>query len=70
MTELHPVMNNTKWRELRAAMDAIEVATTYRVMNINGYYSEADTEWFYHFEAGGYDATPPAAKQPNGQGFA
>jgi hypothetical protein len=55
MTELHPVMNNTKWRELRAAMYAIEPATTYRTMSINGYYSIADSEWFYHFQQGGYD---------------
>jgi hypothetical protein len=55
MTELHPVMNNTKWRELRAAMHAIEPATTYRIMSINGYYGRADAEWFYHFQEGGYD---------------
>jgi hypothetical protein len=24
-------------------------------MSINGYYSAADSEWFYHFQAGGYD---------------
>ncbi len=55
MTELHPVMNNTKWRELRAAMYAIDAVTTYRVMNINGHYSRKDAEWFYHVQAGGYD---------------
>jgi hypothetical protein len=55
MTELHPVMNNIKWRELRAAMYAIEAATMYRTMSINGYYSKADSEWFYHFQEGGYD---------------
>ena len=55
MTELHPVMNNTKWREFRAAMLAIEPATTYRTMSIYGYYSRADAGWFYHFQEGGYD---------------
>jgi hypothetical protein len=55
MAELHPVMNNTKWRELRGAMYAIESATTYRIMRINGYYSDPDAEWFYHFQEGGYD---------------
>jgi hypothetical protein len=55
MTELHPVMNNTKWRELRAAMYAIKPAPTYRTMFTNDYYSRVDSEWFYHFQEGGYD---------------
>ena len=55
MAELHPVMNNTKWREMRGAMYAIEPVTTYRIMRINGYYSDPDAEWFYHFQEGGYD---------------
>ena len=55
MTELHPVMNNTKWRELRAAMYAIRPAAKYRSMYINGHYSAVDSEWFYHFREGGYD---------------
>ena len=55
MSELHPVMNNTKWRELRDAMYAIESTTTYRIKRINGYYSDPDAEWFYHFQEGGYD---------------
>jgi hypothetical protein len=42
MAELHPVMNNTKWRELRVAIYAIGSRTTYRIMRINGYYSDPD----------------------------
>ncbi|UWU72480.1 MULTISPECIES: DUF6678 family protein [Bradyrhizobium] len=55
MAELHPVMNDTKWRELRDAMYAIGSATIYRIMRVNGYYSNPDAEWFYHFQEGGYD---------------
>jgi hypothetical protein len=55
MAEIHPVMNNAKWEELRLAMYAIEAVTTYRCMTITGHYSRADAEWFYHFRAGGYD---------------
>ncbi|MGX1163843.1 hypothetical protein AB7M16_000109 [Bradyrhizobium sp. USDA 372] len=47
MAELHPVMNDTKWRELRDAMYAIGSATIYRIMRVNGYYSNPDAEWFY-----------------------
>jgi len=55
VSELLPVMNNTKWRELRAAMLAIEAVTTFRTMSTNGYYAAPDAEWFYHFQEGGYD---------------
>ena len=49
------VMNNTKWEELRLAMYSIEPAPKYRCMTNTGYYSDVDSEWFYHFRAGGYD---------------
>ena len=55
MVQSHGVMNNTKWEELRLAMYRTEPAPRYRCMTINGYYSHATTEWFYHFRAGGYD---------------
>ena len=54
MAESHGVMNNTKWEELRLAMYGIEPAPTYRCMMTTGHYSDADTEWFYHFRAGEY----------------
>jgi hypothetical protein len=55
MAEIHPVMNNTKWEELRLAMYAIAAATRYRCMTTTGHYSNADSEWFYHFRSGGYE---------------
>jgi hypothetical protein len=55
MVELHPVMNATKWRELRDAMCAVGSVTTYRIMRISGYCSSPDAEWFYHFQEGGYE---------------
>ena len=55
MTDFHPVMNNTKWEELRLAMYAIKGGTTYRCMFITGHYSDPDGEWYYHFRQGGYD---------------
>jgi uncharacterized protein DUF6678 len=55
MTEVHPVMNNTKWDELRLAMYAMERSLSFRCMTLSDYYSASDAEWFYHFRAGGYD---------------
>jgi hypothetical protein len=55
MAEVHPVMNDTKWNELRLAMHAIERTTNWRCMSTTGYYSAPDAEWFYHFSAGGYE---------------
>jgi hypothetical protein len=55
MAEIHGVMNNTKWEELRLAMYAIGPGTRYRCMMMNGNYSRTDSEWFYHFRDGGYD---------------
>lgn len=48
-------MNNTKWEELRLAMYAIEMPTPWRCKIVTGYYSDADTEWYYHFRSGGYE---------------
>jgi len=47
-------MNDTKWNELRLAMDAINPSPRWTVMNLNGYQSEPDREWPHHFRAGGY----------------
>jgi hypothetical protein len=55
LVEIHPVLNNTKWEELRLAMYAIEPPPRWRCMTITGYYSEADAGWFYHFRSGGYE---------------
>jgi hypothetical protein len=55
MTDIHGVMDNTKWDELRLAMYAIKPTPRYRCMMINGHYSREDAEWFYHFREGGYE---------------
>ena len=54
--ELHPVMNNTKWDELRLAMYRLDAHTPFQARDVNGYYSPPDGEWFYHFRAGGYES--------------
>lgn len=52
---LNPVMNNTKWNELRLAMYALDPQPAWSTLSINGYQSRRDTEWFYHFRDGGYE---------------
>ncbi len=51
-----PVMNDTKWDELRLGMDGLEtLSPLWRTKSAeNGYVSEWDGEWFYHFRIGGY----------------
>ncbi len=51
-----PVMNDTKWDELRLAMHELDtLSPRWRTKDAeNGYVSEWDGEWFYHFRADGY----------------
>jgi len=53
---MHPVMNNTKWEELRAAMLELGMPSPkWRTRIIgSGVESGWDSEWFYHFKEGGY----------------
>jgi len=52
---MNPVMNNTKWEELRTAMLALPDAPQWRSRIVGtGYESGWDGEWFYHFRDGGY----------------
>ena len=54
---MYPVMNNTKWEELRAAMLELEKPSPKwrtRILG-TGFESGWDSEWFYHFRNGGYD---------------
>ncbi|WP_349679164.1 DUF6678 family protein [Clostridium sp. UBA4548] len=54
--EYQSLMNNTKWEEIRLAMYDYPLTIQWRVKNIdNGYISNWDAEWFYHFRLGGYD---------------
>lgn len=53
---MNPVMNDTKWRELRAAMLVLgRSAPEWRTRDLEtGHISAWDAEWFYHFAEGGY----------------
>lgn len=53
---MHPLMNNTKWDELRRAMSELDDLTPrWRTRDVgNGHISEWDRDWFYHFRNGGY----------------
>jgi hypothetical protein len=50
-----PLMNDTKWEEIRLAMYDYDGVIHWRIKNVdNGYISQWDGEWFYHFRIGGY----------------
>ena len=51
-----PLMNNTKWDELRLAMYELgPLSPRWRTRDVeNGHVSDWDGEWFYHFRNGGY----------------
>lgn len=53
---MHPLMNDTKWDELRQAMYRLDGLTPrWRTRDVEtGHVSEWDREWFYHFRNGGY----------------
>lgn len=54
---MYPVMNNTKWEELRAAMfELAKPSPKWRTRILgSGFVSVWDSEWFYHFKDGGYE---------------
>jgi hypothetical protein len=51
-----PLMSDTKWDELRLAMYELgPLSPKWRTLDVeNGYLSNWDGEWFYHFRSGGY----------------
>ena len=52
---MYPLMNDTKWDELRLAMFGLgELSPLWRTKDINGYDCPWDGEWFYRFRIGGY----------------
>jgi len=55
---LAPVMNNTKWDELRLAMYSLgPFHPQWRTKDIEtGFIPEWDGEWFHHFRNGGYES--------------
>lgn len=55
--ELMPVMNNTKWDELRLAMYALgDLHPRWRTKSVETQFVSAwDGEWFYHFRDSRYE---------------
>ena len=52
----HPLMNDTKWEEIRTAMIEFPEPTFWRTKDIEtGYISHWDRDWYYHFRTGGYN---------------
>jgi hypothetical protein len=58
MRKLYPVMNNTKWEELRLAMYSLgDLHPKWRTKDVEtGFIPEWDGEWFYHFRNGAYES--------------
>ena len=56
-TNLIPVMNNTKWDELRMSMYNLkQLSPAWRTKCWeNGYISKIEGDWFYYFRKGGYE---------------
>ncbi len=55
---LIPVMNNTKWDELRLVMYELEPKPAWHTKCWeNGFVTPWDREWYYHSRDGGYELT-------------
>ena len=56
MTDLVPILNDTKWMEIRESMLSLEeLSPVWRsCCTINGHISAWDGEWFCHFLDGGF----------------
>jgi len=53
---LHPVLNNTKWEELRLAMLDLDLVVPWRCKVLGrSFISGWDGEWHSHFRDGPYD---------------
>jgi hypothetical protein len=56
-TQFIPLMNNTKWNEIREEILNYDSPPKWRTKDLNtGYISLWDNDWFYHFSEGGYDS--------------
>jgi hypothetical protein len=53
---VNPLLNDTKWEELRVAMHDLGVLSPqWRTLDLkSGYLSPWDVNWYYHFRADGY----------------
>jgi hypothetical protein len=50
-----PLMNDTKWDEIRLAMYDYDGLIHWRTKDLeNGFIARWDAEWFHHFRLGGY----------------
>jgi hypothetical protein len=50
-----PLMNDTKWDEIRLAMHDYDGLIHWRTKDVeNGFIASWDAEWFHHFRLGGY----------------
>jgi hypothetical protein len=51
MSELHSVVNHTKWDELRLGLYELgKLAPSFRTKSVStGHITNWDSEWFYHF---------------------
>lgn len=48
-------MNDTKWKEIQSAMYGLRESPKWRTCSVdNGYISNWDGEWYYHFSEGGF----------------
>lgn len=48
-------MNDTKWKEIQRAMYGLSESPLWRTRCVtNGFVSDWDGEWFYHFSEGGF----------------
>jgi hypothetical protein len=55
---LVPLMNNTKWNELRLSMYSLgDLRPKWRTKDVEtGFIPHWDGEWFHHFRTGGYES--------------
>jgi hypothetical protein len=53
---VNPLLNDTKWEELRVAMYALDsLSPQWRTRDVeNGHVSTWDGDWYYHFRLGAY----------------
>jgi hypothetical protein len=53
---VNPLLNDTKWEKLRAAMHALDsLSPQWRTRDVEtGYTASWDGDWYYHFRLGGY----------------
>lgn len=51
---MNSLMNNTKWGEIRVEMLNFPFNIFWRTKDLNGFISQWDSDWYYHFKEDGY----------------